>query len=174
MRIYTIASLSSQQINANRSQRAPQGTLPTRRQEDLAQRWTYDERRAVNPPRHRSQQIKRPGAAIPRSAHRSRLVPALVSSGGVGYIAAHRLGLLALATTERWQSGRSRRTRNAEYGQPYRGFESLPLRHLDVRLRSLTFRNRFRKPVFSANSVWTRSAAVEPGSVTGLRDLPTA
>ena len=31
--------------------------------------------------------------------------------------------------TERWQSGRSRRTRNAEYGQPYRGFESLPLRH---------------------------------------------
>ena len=30
---------------------------------------------------------------------------------------------------ERWQSGRSRRTRNAEYGQPYRGFESLPLRH---------------------------------------------
>ena len=33
---------------------------------------------------------------------------------------------------ERWQSGRSRRTRNAEYGQPYRGFESLPLRHIDV------------------------------------------
>ena len=53
----------------------------------------------------------------------------LVSSGGVGYIAAHRPGLFAVATTERWQSGRSRRTRNAEYGQPYRGFESLPLRH---------------------------------------------
>ena len=31
---------------------------------------------------------------------------------------------------ERWQSGRSRRTRNAEYAQAYRGFESLPLRHL--------------------------------------------
>ena len=30
---------------------------------------------------------------------------------------------------ERWQSGRSRRTRNAEYVQAYRGFESLPLRH---------------------------------------------
>ena len=30
---------------------------------------------------------------------------------------------------ERWQSGRMRRTRNAKYGQPYRGFESLPLRH---------------------------------------------
>ena len=34
---------------------------------------------------------------------------------------------------ERWQSGRSRRTRNAEYGQPYRGFESLPLRQLSIR-----------------------------------------
>ena len=30
---------------------------------------------------------------------------------------------------ERWQSGRSHRTRNAEYAQVYRGFESLPLRH---------------------------------------------
>ena len=30
---------------------------------------------------------------------------------------------------ERWQSGRMHRTRNAAYGQPYRGFESLPLRH---------------------------------------------
>jgi hypothetical protein len=30
---------------------------------------------------------------------------------------------------ERWQSGRSRRTRNAKYSQGYRGFESLPLRH---------------------------------------------
>jgi uncharacterized protein YdeI (YjbR/CyaY-like superfamily) len=29
---------------------------------------------------------------------------------------------------ERWQSGRSHRTRNAAYGQPYRGFKSLPLR----------------------------------------------
>src|SRR5277367_36354 len=32
---------------------------------------------------------------------------------------------------ERWQSGRSRRTRNAEYAQAYRGFESLPLRQLN-------------------------------------------
>ena len=30
---------------------------------------------------------------------------------------------------ERWQRGRMRRTRNAVYGQPYRGFESHPLRH---------------------------------------------
>ena len=29
---------------------------------------------------------------------------------------------------ERWQSGRMHRTRNAAYGQPYRGFESPPLR----------------------------------------------
>ena len=29
---------------------------------------------------------------------------------------------------ERWQRGRMRRTRNAVYGQPYRGFESHPLR----------------------------------------------
>lgn len=29
---------------------------------------------------------------------------------------------------ERWQSGRMHRTRNAAYGQPYRGFKSLPLR----------------------------------------------
>jgi hypothetical protein len=102
-----------------------------RRQEDLAQRWAYDERRAVNLPRHRSQQIKRPGAAIPDQLIDLDWCPALVSSGGVGYIAAHRPGLLALATTERWQSGRSRRTRNAEYGQPYRGFESLPLRQIE-------------------------------------------
>ena len=33
---------------------------------------------------------------------------------------------------ERWQSGRSRRTRNAEYVQAYRGFESLPLRQLVI------------------------------------------
>ena len=31
--------------------------------------------------------------------------------------------------TERWLSGRKHRTRNAAYGQPYRGFESHPLRH---------------------------------------------
>ena len=35
----------------------------------------------------------------------------------------------SLPALERWQSGRSRRTRNAEYAQAYRGFESLPLRH---------------------------------------------
>ena len=35
---------------------------------------------------------------------------------------------LVFAAPERWQSGRSRRTRNAEYAQAYRGFESLPLR----------------------------------------------
>jgi 2Fe-2S iron-sulfur cluster binding domain len=40
-----------------------------------------------------------------------------------------RQGLsLSPPAPERWQSGRSRRTRNAEYAQAYRGFESLPLR----------------------------------------------
>ena len=33
---------------------------------------------------------------------------------------------------ERWQSGRLYRTRNAAYGQPYRGFESHPLRHYQI------------------------------------------
>ena len=41
-----------------------------------------------------------------------------------------RRGLRLAAAPERWQSGRSRRTRNAEYAQAYRGFESLPLRHV--------------------------------------------
>src|ERR1700682_6243858 len=39
---------------------------------------------------------------------------------------------------ERWQSGRSHRTRNAAYGQPYRGFESLPLRHALLAARKPT------------------------------------
>ena len=44
----------------------------------------------------------------------------------------------AFKHAERWQSGRSRRTRNAKYGQLYRGFESLPLRHLpEIQLYSL-------------------------------------
>src|SRR5271166_2284724 len=37
---------------------------------------------------------------------------------------------LSSTAPERWQSGRSRRTRNAEYVQAYRGFESLPLRQI--------------------------------------------
>jgi hypothetical protein len=44
----------------------------------------------------------------------------------------HRFGLICRPLhlgLERWQSGRMHRTRNAAYGQPYRGFESLPLRH---------------------------------------------
>ena len=53
-------------------------------------------------------------------------------------------------SAERWQSGRSRRTRNAKYSQGYRGFESLPLRHLspppitgpDLRPQYLAFRRR--------------------------------
>ena len=43
------------------------------------------------------------------------------------------------ASPERWQSGRMHRTRNAAYGQPYRGFESLPLRQMVFRYRSLVF-----------------------------------
>src|SRR5262245_15042479 len=35
-----------------------------------------------------------------------------------------------MAPTDRWLSGRKHRTRNAAYGQLYRGFESLPVRHL--------------------------------------------
>ena len=33
---------------------------------------------------------------------------------------------------ERWLSGRKRRSRKPEYGQPYRGFESHSLRHLPI------------------------------------------
>src|SRR6266852_4387136 len=40
----------------------------------------------------------------------------------------------ALGPAERWQSGRMHRTRNAAYGQPYRGFESLPLRQITMEL----------------------------------------
>src|SRR5437868_6257363 len=48
--------------------------------------------------------------------------------------------------TERWLSGRKHRTRNAAYGQPYRGFESHPLRHLVNLLLLLNFRARiFRR-----------------------------
>src|SRR5208337_4413408 len=43
-----------------------------------------------------------------------------------------------------WQSGRSRRTRNAEYAQAYRGFESLPLRHLHRSRESGPLANRSR------------------------------
>ena len=52
---------------------------------------------------------------------------------GVGRKA--RLGYATTSTkisnpfAERWQSGRSHRTRNAAYMQVYRGFESPPLRH---------------------------------------------
>lgn len=40
----------------------------------------------------------------------------------------HTPGAPRRALAERWQSGRMHRTRNAAYGQPYRGFESPPLR----------------------------------------------
>lgn len=43
---------------------------------------------------------------------------------------------------ERWLSGRKHRTRNAAYGQPYRGFESHPLRQQLIRNCSQTSRNR--------------------------------
>ena len=49
---------------------------------------------------------------------RPRLAPAPLGSG--------------FASAERWLSGRKHRTRNATYGQLYRGFESLPLRHILV------------------------------------------
>ena len=52
----------------------------------------------------------------------ARLIGALASTGA-SCPKAHPIH------AERWQSGRMRRTRNAVYGQPYRGFESLPLRH---------------------------------------------
>src|SRR5260370_6102822 len=45
--------------------------------------------------------------------------------------------IICINGMERWQSGRSHRTRNAAYGQPYRGFESLPLRQRPVRSRPI-------------------------------------
>ena len=37
-----------------------------------------------------------------------------------------------MSGTERWLSGRKRRSRKPEYGQPYRGFESHSLRHRPI------------------------------------------
>jgi hypothetical protein len=45
----------------------------------------------------------------------------------------------AFKHAERWQSGRSRRTRNAKYAQAYRGFESLPLRQSSL-IRLINFK----------------------------------
>jgi hypothetical protein len=59
------------------------------------------------------------------------------------------------APTERWQSGRSHRTRNAAYGQPYRGFESLPLRH--------QVRSRVAKSCRSTRSPENRRELAEVG-----------
>jgi hypothetical protein len=42
----------------------------------------------------------------------------------------------APGNAERWLSGRKHRTRNAACGQPYRGFESHPLRHATGQLVS--------------------------------------
>ena len=47
---------------------------------------------------------------------------------GLPVLAIQRGRPQAFKHAERWQSGRSRRTRNAKYAQAYRGFESLPLR----------------------------------------------
>ena len=41
------------------------------------------------------------------------------------------------ASVERWLSGRKQRTANASYGQPYRRFESCPLRHFYTYLNKM-------------------------------------
>src|SRR5262249_18153612 len=73
-------------------------------------------------------------------------------------------GFLARATrvilpraTEGWPSGLRRTLGKRVCGKPYRGFESHSLRHLDVRLRSLTFRNLAKYPLFLASFGFTRS-----------------
>ena len=65
--------------------------------------------RTVNPPRAGKSRHR---AAVPRSPHRSRLAPRPCFVRRRWIHSGHRPGLFALATTERWQSGRSRRTRN--------------------------------------------------------------
>src|ERR1700758_2026743 len=56
--------------------------------------------------------------------------------------------------TERWQSGRSHRTRNAAYGQPYRGFESLPLRH------PTPLRGYGRQTTYTRSAIFTKTLTV--------------
>lgn len=58
---------------------------------------------------------------------------------------------------ERWLSGRKHRTRNAAYGQPYRGFESHPLRHASLLLHSVMLRD-------GRNSRWPPGRIVHPGT----------
>ena len=59
---------------------------------------------------------------------------------------------------ERWQSGRMRRSRKPLYARAYRGFESLPLRHLllpeNSPLPDPTLENR-RYPRVSGGKLWT-------------------
>src|SRR3954468_24201720 len=56
-------------------------------------------------------------------------------------------GASPLAAAERWQSGRMHRTRNAAYGQPYRGFESLPLRHQAKSMTYIDYWRHWRQPL---------------------------
>jgi hypothetical protein len=66
------------------------------------------------------------GVPVPR---REAVLPAVTAHAKRPATRGERFSASPLAL-ERWQSGRSRRTRNAEYAQAYRGFESLPLRHV--------------------------------------------
>jgi hypothetical protein len=77
---------------------------------------------------------------------------------------ADRRGPCVPAATERWQSGRMHRTRNAAYGQPYRGFESLPLRQ---------FPNPLIKPVETGLGIST-SAANAPDPTPSTIPPPAA
>jgi hypothetical protein len=63
--------------------------------------------------------------------------------------------------SERWQSGRLYRTRNAAYGQPYRGFESHPLRHCLSELISLRSAGTVLGPVFARFSTRPQYRSIE-------------
>ena len=78
---------------------------------------------------------------------------------------------IAFKGLERWQSGRSRRTRNAEYGQPYRGFESLPLRHSAL---CASLANLLDRPSSLGGSAAGILRRVQPLSAAGPISRPRA
>jgi hypothetical protein len=69
---------------------------------------------------------------------------------------------------ERWQSGRSHRTRNAEYAQVYRGFESLPLRQ-QILIYQLLSANYAGRSTRSSTNRPARILTVSPHNAKGSR-----
>src|SRR3954464_10811502 len=72
---------------------------------------------------------------------------------------------------ERWLSGRKHRTRNAAYGQPYRGFESHPLRQKSIKLLIFKEKTRLRPKRPQAESCWAR--ALQRSSFNSRLELVT-